>query len=110
MSKNNIIYFYLINNISMDKEQSNGQIVLNMRELTMKERNMVKAHYYLQMDQNILEILITMIYMVKEFIFGLIIENMKEIGVKIKCMVKEKQGIFFNYFFKCLYIIQVYLI
>lgn len=71
--------------IKMDKEQKHGQMVLNMKEIIFKEKNMVKVYFILRMALGIKEIYIIMIYKEKECIDGQIIKHMMETGIIIKC-------------------------
>jgi len=65
-----------------------GQMELNMKALTIWERNTDTESSIGLMDQDMKENFWTIIFMEKEFMNGQMEENMMEIGNKIKWMGK----------------------
>lgn len=67
-----------------------GQMVQGMKDILIKEKNMVKVHYILLMDHGIKETFIIMIYMVMVYLCGLITKGMRANGHLIKCVESVK--------------------
>ena len=72
---------------SMVLARKYGQMVLNIKEITFKEKNTVLVNSGGLMDRYIKEIFSTTIFMVKEPINGAMGGNMKDSGEKTECTI-----------------------
>lgn len=72
---------------SMGLARKYGQMVLNIKEITFKEKNMELANSSGLTDRYIKGIFSTIIFMVKEHINGAMGGNMRDSGEKTECTI-----------------------